>query len=136
MREIKFRGKSKNGVWVYGSLIKMIRINIETHILPFTGVYDDSKILDLSIKVVPQTTGQFTELKDINGIEIYEGDICKIYFNYCSDKIGVVYFENGCFYVDDKHPSGNLPLKSFREGEDNTLEVIGNIHDNPELLQS
>lgn len=130
MREIKFRGQKKNiGEWVEGGIYE------ENETFYIRRKTDFPNNVYFSYAVETETVGQFTGLKDINGKEIYEGDVCKIYFNYCSDKIGVVYFENGCFYVDDKHPSGNLPLKSFREGENNTLEVIGNIYDNPELLQ-
>lgn len=127
MREIKFRGKRirPKGVkdaWAYGSLIQKIE-STEIHDSVFTWF------------IHPETVGQFTGLKDKNGKEIYEGDICRLGFSYCDDKIGVVYFKDGCFYVDDKHPLGNLPLWSFREGESNIIEVIGNIHDNPELLK-
>lgn len=128
MRIIKFRGKKiDNGEWLYGYYFKYG----DTHNIvpdrysskPFGYFY-----------VHPETVGQFTGLNDKNGKEIYEGDICKLNFNYSNDKIGTVYFEYGCFFVDDKHPSGNLPLRSFRESKDNIIEIIGNIHDNPSLL--
>lgn len=82
-----------------------------------------------------ENSESFTGLTDMKGNDIYEGDVCNCIYGYTSDKIGVVYYEYGCFYVDDKHPSGNMPLKTLVKNEGNRIEVIGNIHDNPELLK-
>ena len=126
MRQIKFRGKRKDGVWVYGDLM-----HLEKDFKPLI------KIIDWSTKdqeVDPDTVYQFTGLVDRNGKDIYEGDVCNCSYGYTNDKTGVVYYEDGCFYVDDKHPSGNMPLKSLVKSEANRIEIIGNIFDNPELL--
>jgi uncharacterized phage protein (TIGR01671 family) len=77
---------------------------------------------------------QFTGLLDKNGKEIYEGDIVNAQYNISSFfKKVCVYFENGCFYVDDKNPKQNLSIGYFFR-EKKEIEVIGNIYENPELL--
>lgn len=107
MREIKFRGKSSQiGEWVYGDLIHNSRGEI-TWIMPFDGAAT-------YIPVIPETVGQFTGLCDKNGVEIYKGDILN---GSCTKPIG-------------KSPYGDT-LLYFRAADS---EIIGNIHDNPELL--
>jgi uncharacterized phage protein (TIGR01671 family) len=77
---------------------------------------------------------QFTGLKDKNGKEIFEGNIVNAQYNISSFfKKVCVYFENGCFYVDDKNPKQNLSIGYFFR-EKKEIEVIGNIYQNPELL--
>lgn len=114
MRQIKFRGKEKdNSRWMYGLRDSYFWNNINLN-----------------------TLGQFTGLTDKNGNEIYEGDRCII--NFCFsfyNKIAIVYYKDARFYLDDKHPEGNLPLSAFVDSKRNSsIEIIGNIHDNPELL--
>ncbi|MFT4170611.1 MAG: YopX family protein [Dysgonomonas sp.] len=129
MRQIKFKGKRiSDGVWLYGDLM-----HLEKDFKPLI------KIIDWSTKdqeVDPDTVSQFTGLTDKNGNEIYEGDRCII--NFCFsfyNKIAIVYYKDARFYLDDKHPEGNLPLSAFVDSKRNSsIEIIGNIHDNPELL--
>jgi len=125
--EIKFRGKRiDNGEWVYGYLADEDYIN-------------DINSIDLSsIEVDRGTIGQFTGLFDKNGKEIYEGDILgangKIIGwvkggarGYCYD---VVYIN---------HPTGEKRWSLYGtvvEDFNNKIEVISNIHDNPELINS
>lgn len=120
MRDILFRGKRKdNGLWVYGDL----RQYSETH----KGIYDYD--LRQTVKgIIPATVGQYTGVTDTNGKKIFEGDIIKtsIYYDigcYPLEKTEVreVKYIDGCF----------IPL--YSNNRKNT-EVIGNIHDNPELL--
>lgn len=139
MRKIKFRGKlSHSKEWIDGNLI--IANNGHPYIIPPSIFEPDGHHLridsDNPFWIDPETVGQFTGLKDKNGKEIYEGDVCNCSYGYTNDKIGIVYYEDGCFYVDDKHPSGNMPLKSLVNNYANRIEIIDNIHNNPELLQN
>lgn len=129
MRDIKFRGKRlDNGEWVYGCLGEWIegstvqpcidRIDTET--------YDGEDVfIPYYAKVDPDTVGQFTGLKDRNGREIWEGDLIEH-----GDEVSQVFFdtENSCF--DFK--ASNDPFAAQFSCD---YEIIGNIHDNPELLK-
>lgn len=77
--------------------------------------------------VIPDTVGQFTGLHDKNGREIYEGDV--VTFDNNLQGISKVMFAEGCYMVVAKNYATALtfPLS-------NHTFVIGNIHDNPELL--
>ncbi|HFD2052565.1 TPA: YopX family protein [Clostridium perfringens] len=79
---------------------------------------------------------QYTGLKDENEKEIYEGDILSIKI-YSGDKVivegkTVVEFKDGCFGVIWGHDKAFLSLNSFFKAK---FEVIGNIYENPELLE-
>ena len=145
MREILYRGKPKNKehsyffseIWkkhyekgfVYGSLIVykdrcFIAVSAQCNIKHCVN-----NGLVSMIEVDPETVGQFTGLTDKNGAKIFEGDIVKY-----GDTINKVVFEqrNGTAYfgvvMDDTETWSFCHLTSA-EG----MEVIGNIHDNPEL---
>ena len=117
MREIKFRGKSKkDGTWFYGNLFdKDTRGN--THIYT-----TKSGCLDVD----PETVGQFTGRTDKNGKEIYEGDIVRWFDSDENERIDLV-----------KWKFGGLVLcnAQYTVGSYGLIEVIGNIHDNPELIK-
>lgn len=147
MRTIKFRGKDiKTGKWVYGYYAG------KGVIIPFDKVnYDLGYINDSECHYCdPNTIGQFTGLLDKNGKEIYEGDIVKIkeIGGYEMEYIGVVkYYNKGCrFGIDTTATNEFTERVLFTEGECrfndgyctityiNEYEVLGNIHDNIELL--
>lgn len=121
-REIIFRGKrTDNGKWVYGDLYHRKicgAISPTIHTMDYTGG-----------SVIPTTIGQYTGLKDKNGTRIFEGDI--INFTNVDYPDCEIIFDNGSFVCNEI-------------GEDNIVcelhlrlvsEVIGNVHDNPELLK-
>ena len=133
MREILFRGKRiDNGKWVYGDLVQS-----PAHCV--VQIYEQDLCGD-NFAVDPSTIGQYTGLTDNNGKKIFEGDIIKIVqdYDYSDDySISKVYSYNGIFCVDyhgDDFDSTALGfLKDYLP--DGGFEVIGNIHDNPELLE-
>ena len=131
MREILFRGKRvDNGEWVYGWLCRVgdKYANI---------VEKDTEVL---CSVSTKTIGQYTGLTDKNGKKIFEGDIIKIVpdYDYSDDySISKVYSYNGVFCVDYHGDDFDSTALGFLEDylPDGDFEVIGNIHDNPELLE-
>lgn len=128
MREILFRGKrTDNGEWVFGDLVHFPdRTKIDTHKngQPWRG-YD----------VYPDTVGEFTGLTDKNGKRIFEGDIVSVKIGGLKRK-GVVFYEDiatrfGLAIGTEKNFSflGRQMAKTYE------AEAIGDIHDNPELLE-
>ena len=153
MREIEFRGKRKdNGEWVCGFLMPGSMINDPDYLVDYwiaTGHEDQC------YPIITETVGQYTGLTDKNGAKIFEGAIVLRRYTESSgievcNKYLVV-FENGSFLIkriDSFYPSGLSPescglykdytqlLEITRDNPavNGSYEVIGNIHDNPELL--
>ena len=143
-REIKFRGfridkngKGKvfvNGEWVKGYWVEGYYFENANGAFIIQYPYHANYIgVDILVKIIPETVGQYTGLKDKNGKKIFEGDIVKAKENRTND-IATISFENGGFII---HPhSGKILERTLWEYwyNDWDLEVIGNIHENPELL--
>lgn len=129
MREILFRGKRvDNGEWVKGYLIcpefDKSRAYIG-YLFP-----DDDHDLDVA-EVASSTVGRFTGLTDRNCVKIFEGDIVRY-----GDTIHRVVFEqrNGTAYFGLVYAAcETLPFGHYQDLKQ--IEVIGNIYDNPELLE-
>ena len=134
MREPLYRGKRvDNDEWAYGGIV---------HQTDYYGdkvdrwfIIDGTETNDYSIgypiEVVPETVGQYTGLKDKNGKMIFEGDIVRY-----GDTIHEVVFEqrNGTAYFGVVYSMiETLPFGHYQDL--NQIEVIGNIHDNSELLK-
>ena len=143
-RQIKFRGKIKDknsllfNQWIYGYFFK------------FSSRYVISDNFDIGYEwtkdfcnVDENTVGQFTGLYDKNGVEIYEGDIIDIHQTVCGCNLFEIVWDKtkwNARYAMKMNTSG-LYEYSFNELiEANILEkeveIIGNIYDNPELLES
>ena len=150
MREILFKGKRvDNGEWAFGNFIEdkwgddngnTIYAILQDRVAP------DIAELWTPVRVIPETVGQFTGLTDKNGKKIFEGDIVKYNlwddkFDYCEVKFGYFYaamdsYNGGPalgFYLADIN--GKADDIGFYENLYKFVEVIGNIHDNPELLE-
>lgn len=137
MREIKFRAARLDTVeWIYGDL--------HLH-SPFPHIHSTRGD---KAKIDTNTIGQFTGLRDKNGKEVYEGDILRgDEYPFNSDGVDnyfaeIVWADNVCgFYrITRKKPNSTvrgISHGNFSELDDEDIksfEVIGNIHDNPELL--
>ena len=131
MREILFRGKTEKGEWVEGDFSKPCNIIFIT--IGYDEVLKQNNVeIFNDEKVTPETVGQFTGLTDKNGKKIFEGDIVKFsHPAYEEEIVGAVdweYNETG-YVIREKYGYTTFDY----HGE--FYEVLGNIHDNPELLE-
>ncbi len=143
MREILFRGKHKDAGWVYGYL-NQHRGDSRIDVCSQTICSGDFFILDFvekidiglygcEYKIDPETAGQYIELTDKNGVKIFEGDIIVDSYNdkyvvkFSVERFGFFPFACGdgcgCCERDTIYPKSD------------PVEVIGNIYDNPELIE-
>lgn len=149
MREILFRGKRlDNGEWVEGYLLVSQRCNKGAFIVTegldpdnllscLNKTLEDCEIWSI-YQVDPDTVGQYTGLKDKHGKRIFEGDIVRYYERQLGGAdapvIQSVGYEEGGFCVHNyflnnwlrNAVNGNIQLEG--------IEIIGNIHDNPDLI--
>lgn len=157
-REILFRAKKiYNGEWVEGGILQTENWASIFVCKDYQGSLNEAPYGDVEeYDVVPETVGQYTGLTDKNGTKIFEGDILKCHDNP-KDLVKAVFGEFGVVDTDTECPvdtvigwhyeviptdelstvepfSLSMPLtKSYIEYCH--MEVIGNIHDNPELLE-
>ena len=127
MREILFRGKRiDNGEWIEGYYCPQpyVRFPCEPTIFPAAAMDDGNWYGE---RVDPDTVGRFTGLTDRNGTKIFEGDIV-LHKGECG-LVGYSY-DYGMFEVDFDYC-----FASFIDISASNCEVIGNIYDNPELLE-
>lgn len=145
MREILFRGKRiDNGEWVEGLLSQttVIASNKPAYVAltidelvkkPFDGCWHE---------VDPETVAQFTGLTDMNGKKIFEGDILNSpswwwgprFVYLMQGKCGPCHGENVMQYILAKNVDNPESNATWNLWDGCQVEVIGNIHDNPELL--
>ena len=123
MREIKFRGLSLTGDWIYGNLDNQGNM---------VEIFNrDDGMFSKSI-VMPKTVGQYTGLKDKNGKEIYEWDILeflkgiKMYVIWDNEYKGFILVDP--IRIQKKGSIGNWFVEN--------AEIIGNIFENKELLKT
>lgn len=149
MKTIKFRAKRvDNGDWVYGNLRNdFYKPDVKTREMwTFIEVVNNEMGYVYPITVIPGTVGQFSGMKDKNGVEIYEYDIATLgknpkvikYF----PKYGMFGFVGKSVYrqFDESEPMGSGGSSTrykpyvLSEYYQKRMEIIGNIHDNPELI--
>lgn len=135
MRTIKFKGKdTSTGEWMYGDLVQFEEDDVKQ-----TSIFT-SELKGLTYSVRPNTVCQFTGLYDKNGCEIYEGDIIRSFDSQGEPIIHVIEYDNNdakfivvlAGYTKYDFGCGGITktwINLFKK------EVIGNIHDNPELLK-
>lgn len=143
MREILFKGKREdNGEWVYGYLLEAdncITDKKSTFIIEQNATYYGYGKFACSFEVKPETVGQFTGLTDRNGNKIFEGDIVKEWASHWKTPLktevntyAVVCEQLGSVHLIRKTEWGENSTPLYRRS---VVEVIGNIYDNPNLLE-
>ena len=126
-REILFRGKDTiYRKWIYGDLLTCASC---------TQIWQDSDSGKFPASVIPETVGQYTGLTDKGGKRIFEGDIIEAHFDELFPNLAatliVVWSDYGWFGRDMEGNVDSLERKWVSD----FFEIIGNIHDNPELLE-
>lgn len=158
-REIKFRGKMiPENEWIFGTILRIPAPPVcfgKSETDKYYIQFPDPRYMpdwNMPYKMVqgevnPETIGQYTGLHDKNGKEIYEGDIIEFSYDVFTGNFdtkvgrGIIEFIDGAFYIKPFEIEGKK-IKDIDNEEwfliytvnIDTLKVIGNIYDNPELL--
>lgn len=122
-REILYRGINFQREWVYGDLFHSYA-NDDIAI----AYYREGSKTPTFDAIFPESVGQYTGLKDKNGNKIFEGDIVE--FTNLDLPNMVIRFDNGSFMLCEDENSTYEELRM-----NYVVEVVGNIHDNPELIK-
>ena len=138
-REIKFRGKTESNQFIFGDIIQYENGDTAIFERKITGYGYEATQISNRTKVDNGTIGQFTGLLDKNGNDVYEGDIVKaplldpIFEDIIKDAFcnAEIKFNKGSFVVSYYGGNHNIYLSDLYD----KIEVIGNIHDNKELLE-
>lgn len=135
MRNIKFRGKTEDGRWIYGDLLHawdslMIQYEIEL---------DDENTYNAE-DVDGSTVGQFTGILDCKGREVYEGDLLMNVSNPNSDLLEVCFNESIGLMAMKIHSERyvtnfNSPFYQIYKIKYFKYEVVGNIHENKQYFE-
>ena len=141
MREILFRGKRKDdGEWIEGYYAIQSNYACFQSELKYTSFIIKDEFMDWGLgrlgeyEVIPETVGQYTGLTDTNGKKIFEGDVVKCTSRFDAKDM-VVIFEAAEFHlVDCQRYKNYTECCGYRYFGTLGTEVIGNIHDNPELV--
>lgn len=140
-REILFRGKLEyNGKWIYGDLLQYENGDVAIFGEKLSSFGCECTEMSKRDRVIPDTIGQYTGLKDKDGNKIFEGDILE-YIGKRKDNMNKVYrrkvvFHEGMFALLSKELQAYSALKHHcMEDGRFAWRVIGNVHDNPELMK-
>lgn len=132
MRDYLFRGKRiDNGKWVYWNIYGEF-CTLECERTKFTRKASNGEVNLYYIYdylIDPETIGQYIGKTDKNGNKIFDSDVVDILTE--NEEVGIVTYDEGCFYV--KADGFSVDFRNNINGND--LLIIGNIHDNPELLK-
>ena len=132
MRDYLFRGKRiDNGEWVTGFYVHYddTKDNHKDDCDYIVGIHTGEHFP--FFEVIPKTVGQYTGKTDKNGEKIFEGDILNTTNSNCA--IWYVDYKNTAFCCNQGNANYSCVLDEFMQFS--VVEVIGNIHDNPELLK-
>lgn len=165
MREILFRGKrADNENWVCGLLVKQVDLDGSDELCIQTWERDNEGVSSRVISVIPSTVGQYTGLTDKNGVRIFEGDIVEFYFFDKTRRNGelitvkntktmlIEWYETSFdmrelfrnYQLDNEMGvvteitydyKGKRKQGVYKSNSVYFIEVIGNIHDTPELVK-